>query len=258
MKYTTILIALVLAIAPVLASAQNRTSSEDEREQLREEARAELQEKQQERQQELQKQREEKMGELENKRLENQQRLEERRTEMEKKILERKNEFEAKREEIQNRYEERKAEFEAKREEIKNRLNEERKNRIGEHQQNIKERLGEVVVKLENIVSRTAERIAEEKQAGVDTTVAESLLANAKDKIELAKNSIALIEAIDISTAENPGEAFADLEAQAQTAKEAIKVAHSALVDVIESLKAEREASDTESQNDSEATTTSE
>jgi hypothetical protein len=113
--------------------------------------------------------------------------------------------------------------------------------RIGQFVANIITRYDAAVNRLEILSNRIDSRIAKTEEQKIDVTKAKELLANAKAKIEIAKTSTLNITGnIASSTASSTAELKKEYEivkTEMGKAKEDIKTAHAALVDVVNSLK---------------------
>jgi len=174
--------------------------------------------------------------------------------EVEQKREEIKNRVGEEKEVLKNRIEERREELkqnlEQKREEIKNRVEERRQNatdqiteRVNKFISKIIERFSTAVNRLDILVIRIESRIEKIEARDIDVTEANDLLVIAKNKIETAKTSISLIALPEIidpaasTTASAIKEAFETTKTQIEQAKKDLKAAHTALVEVIKSLK---------------------
>lgn len=167
----------------------------------------------------------------------------------------RKKELEERRESLKEEMEEKrenaKQEFETRKEDIKNQI-EERKGsalakiqeRLKKFNENVVERFEAAVERLEKLAERIDSRIAKMESESINVKDAKDLMVVAKLKIETAKTSISGIdfesEIIASSTATTTiafKKDFESLKLQIEKAKADIKAAHTALVDVINSLK---------------------
>lgn len=146
-------------------------------------------------------------------------------------------------------------EIENKREMLKNSVEERRQNavekikeRVDQFVQNVVNRYEAAVNRLEKLGERIDSRIAKmEKQNtlketsdSTDLSKAKELMVIARTKIEIAKTSIAGITATVSANATTTAlmkEEFKTMKTQVEKAKEDIKVAHVALVDVVKNLK---------------------
>lgn len=166
-------------------------------------------------------------------------------------------EAEQKRETIKNDLESRKEslkqEMEQRKETIKNSIEERRQNiadkievRTSQFVQNVIKRLNAAADRLDILMQRIESRIAKIKERNIDTSAAEELLSVAQSKISEAKTSIAAIsfqpntdsDSASASTTNDViKEAFESTRVQIELAKQNLKEAHSALVDVIKNLK---------------------
>src|SRR3989344_4298661 len=174
--------------------------------------------------------------------------------EMEQKREEIKNRTEEERESLKNRIEERREELkqnlEERREELKNEIEERKQNatdkiteRVNQFVTKIIERFNTAANRLDILVIRIESRIEKIEARDIDTTEAKGLLVIAKEKIDTAKTSISLITLPEITedtastTASSIKKAFETTKIQIEQAKKDLKAAHTALVDVINSLK---------------------
>jgi len=152
---------------------------------------------------------------------------------------------EPKRETIRNKIEEKRGEMASSTAERMQNVFGNISNRVQKFMQTQKERFEAATNRLEKLASRIEARIAKIEAAGTDESESKDLLDEAKAKIETAKTSITLIVFPSVSdssssastTAELMKEAFQTTKEQIAEAKEDLKVAHAALVDVINSLK---------------------
>lgn len=160
------------------------------------------------------------------------------------------------REERKAEFEERKADIEEHRSEMRERMEDRRERfasttalRKAEFSERIKELvlkrathasdlLDAVIERLEKLADRIEARIAVLTERDVDTTDAESALTEAREKIVQAKEAVedvqdALALALE---SETPREALQGVKPLAETAKTALRAAHSALVEAIKAL----------------------
>lgn len=161
---------------------------------------------------------------------------------------------EVKKEKVEQKRETIKDEIEAKKEALKNSIEERRQNaldkikeRVDKFVQNMTERFNAAIERLDTLASRIDSRIAKLKEAKIDATKAERLMATAKTKITVAKTSVSgLTGAISdtASTTASVKEEFKAIKDQIEKAKNDIKAAHAALVDVVNNLKPGQEKLD--------------
>ena len=115
------------------------------------------------------------------------------------------------------------------------------KSMIDQFVQNIIERFDAATGRLEKLADRIDSRIAKMEANKTDVTKAKELLITARAKIEIAKTSTLYIDTnIASSTATSTAalkEDFQTIKIQIEKAKEDIKAAQAALVDVVNSLK---------------------
>lgn len=151
-------------------------------------------------------------------------------------------------------------EIEAKKESLKNSVEERRQNaedkikeRMDQFVQNVKNRYEAAISRLGILADRIDSRIAKiEKQntlketsESTDLSKAKELMVVAREKIEIAKISITDIASTTITTTNTSAsttkeilkQKFNIIKTQIKKAKEDIKTAHAALVDVVNSLK---------------------
>lgn len=153
-----------------------------------------------------------------------------------------KNEIEEKREALKQRVEQ-------KREEIKNSVEERKQNaadkiieRVNQFAINIINRYEAAVNRLEILADRIEFRMAKIEERSIDVSEAKDLMAVAKTKIEIARASV-----LDIASTTNDTtfgtttvavrEDYEVIKTQMRKAKDDIKAAHAALIDVVNSLK---------------------
>lgn len=160
------------------------------------------------------------------------------------------------REEVRNRIEERsenreeqrntiKANIEARKEEVKNAVQERREaveqkvlGRLEKFVSTIVTRFESATGRLETLSARIKSRIDKLNEAGIDTTDSQKLLDEANAKILLAKAEVAKIKPkADEVVSGDTRALYPELKEVVNTAKEAIKEAHSALIEVVKSLK---------------------
>jgi vacuolar-type H+-ATPase subunit I/STV1 len=122
------------------------------------------------------------------------------------------------------------------------------------------ERYTNAIEQLDRTAQKITDLIAKMDTKGLDTTIAKNALANAQLKITAAKNVLATLQTyIDAQTitAKTRVNIMKSVRNKAETSlKSAIKDAHSALVDVINSLKPGRKVSDKAATTTPIATTT--
>lgn len=148
--------------------------------------------------------------------------------------------IEQKREAFANRVETKKAELATRGEEIKKRLETKAQEQVGKIVTNIIERFDSTVQNLIDLRARIESRITKFQEAGSDVSASINLLATADAKLEIAKTEItksqALIDSL-LATASTTPISNTNIHAAVEVAKTSIKDAHSAYVDVVESLK---------------------
>ncbi len=142
-----------------------------------------------------------------------------------------------------------KSEIDAKKESIKNSVEERRQNavnkikeRINKFVENVVARYEAATNRLETLADRIESRITKIESRNIDVIEAKELLTVARSKIETAKISVANIASTTSisSLASTTGaikKEFEDIKTQMERAKEDIKIAHAALVNVVENLK---------------------
>lgn len=132
------------------------------------------------------------------------------------------------------------------------------------HEERLKEFVGKVVGHLERAVERLTaiaekieSRIEKFKEKGIETTGVEAKLVVARGMISLALTSIDAISLVTVSS-NDPRGSLETLRVAINEARSAIKAAHSALVDVVNSLKPGQNKIDRESpENENENATSS-
>ncbi len=144
--------------------------------------------------------------------------------------------------------------IESKKEEIKNNIEERKQNatnqielRLNQFVGNVIERFNAATSRLDILVQRIDSRITKMEAQNIDTTKAKEILVVAKAKIETAKIDIALVTLntnpsassgqVASTTVSALKEAFGITKTQIAKAKQDLKDAHAALVDVVNSLK---------------------
>ena len=139
--------------------------------------------------------------------------------------------------------------IEAKKEALKNSVEERRQNalnkiieRVNQFVQNIIERFDAATNRLEKLADRINSRITKMEARNVDVAKAKELLAAAKAKIETAKISVTGIAGATIDTSLSTTTVavkkdFGIIKTKIEKAKEDIKAAHAALVEVVNNLK---------------------
>lgn len=178
------------------------------------------------------------------------------------------------RDRIETRKEEVKQDVASKTEAIKNSVQERKQTitdkmeeQVNKFTERLRERYDAAVNRLDVLTLRIESRIAKIKAVDIDVSEAEELLIDAKDKIATAKASIALIgtpettttdstTSTDSSTVNALKNSFGETRAQVAKAKEDLKEAHAALVDVINGLKPGQNKLEKEMQANKAATTT--
>lgn len=157
--------------------------------------------------------------------------------------------------EIENKKEALKQEMEQKKEAVKNSVGEIRQNatdkiteRVNQFVEKMIERFNAATNRLDLLVKRIESRITKIESKNIDESKAKELLATAKIKIEAAKSSISLVtfqtnitSAAASTTASTTAaaikNAFKITKTQIEKAKQDLKDAHAALIDVVNSLK---------------------
>ena len=139
--------------------------------------------------------------------------------------------------------------IDAQKESLKNAVEERKQNILGKMKekidkfvQNMLERFDAATNRLEKIADRINSRITKMEAKSVDVSKAKELLTTARTKIDIAKISAAGIASTTniyslSTTTEVIREDFKAVKTQIEKAKEDIKTAHAALVDVINNLK---------------------
>jgi len=141
-----------------------------------------------------------------------------------------------------------KAELEAKKEALVSAVQEKKQSvidqikiRMDQFVQKVVERLGAANNRLEKIAGRIDSRIAKMQAQNIDVAAAKTLLATARTDIETAQTSTAMITADFASSEATSTAALRDeytvVKTEIEKAKNDIKTAHAALVDVVNSLK---------------------
>ena len=154
--------------------------------------------------------------------------------------LDRVEDLRLKREEALKRAEEARQKAAEKREEIRQKLAEEAAKRVQAFAERTLERFEAALERLSKLSERIGSRILKLEENGLNLDRASSLLEEANVKIDEAETSVLEAGELagDVITSENPKEMFAGMRDALNTAKEAIKDAHSALVDSISAIKA--------------------
>jgi hypothetical protein len=124
------------------------------------------------------------------------------------------------------------------REDARIRLSENLQNRIINLTENVTNRLSAVVARYENISARIDTRIEKLNTAGVDTTVAEERLNEAKTLIADAGSKIESLTSIGQAlSGETPRESFAQVRTEILEIRATLRSAHQALLDTVSLLK---------------------
>ena len=150
----------------------------------------------------------------------------------------------------QNNRETIKQNIEAKKESIKNSIEERRENalskieeRVNKFLQHINERFDTAIERLENLARRIDSRIAKLEAEKIDVSKSKEMMLAAKAKIEVAKISVSnlpltLVGSTTSSTTTASIKAdFKSIRTKIEKAKNDIKAAHAALIDVVKNLK---------------------
>lgn len=112
------------------------------------------------------------------------------------------------------------------------------KERFGLFIDRVMDRFNAVMDRFDKIVLRIESRISKIKSEGGKTEEVEALLTTAKGKMDVAKASIAEIKSkADLAIAGDLKALYPSVREQIKKAKEDVKLAHEALVDVIKNLK---------------------
>lgn len=143
------------------------------------------------------------------------------------------------REEAKEKREDLREEVKARREEIKLKVAREVAERVRKHFDRMLKRFDAAIERLEKLADRIESRLDKAAENGKDVFALRIKLDAARAKIAEAQTALdeaaAKFEAV--VGADNPREAFKEVEALMKGVKEKIKAAHAALVDVINSLK---------------------
>ena len=124
------------------------------------------------------------------------------------------------------------------RETQKTMLTSQRQERIINLASNIKERLDAGITRLANITARLYTRIDKLKKSGIDTSLAETKLNEAKDLINTAGNTLAQMESLrTIVSSDSPREAFATIRTQFLDIRTSLMQAHALLRETVALLK---------------------
>lgn len=151
---------------------------------------------------------------------------------------EREKEREEKAETIKDKIEEKRNAVKVNIEEKRGELQEKIMQRALDFTKKVVERYQAAVERLENIAERTDSRIAKFEASGSKQTKAKELMVTAKAKIELARNSVSDIKLDgEATTTAGIKLEFDSLRKAMEKAKEDLKDAHAALVDVIKNIK---------------------
>lgn len=130
--------------------------------------------------------------------------------------------------------------FTAQKEQFRQRIEETRKIRIRAYWGRIMGRMGIATTRLERIADRISSRLDKFQEKGVDVTNPRELLETAKTKITDAKAAVENAKNKIEEIMNSGGDAktiFQQIKDELNKVKQAIKDAHSALVDVIVALK---------------------
>lgn len=124
------------------------------------------------------------------------------------------------------------------RETQKTMLTSQRQERIINLAGNINERLDAAITRLANITARLYTRIDKLKKSGIDTSLAETKLTQAKDIINTSSNELAQIGSIQtIVSSDSPREAFAKIRMQFINIRTSLMEAHALLRETVALLK---------------------
>lgn len=153
-------------------------------------------------------------------------------------------EMEEKRRELIEERESRIEERQEQRDERRQELEERAKERIEAHIEKLVARFEAAIERLVGLSIRIESRIEKFSENGADTSRAETSLEMAKAKIREAQNSLAsaAVLSIEILEGETPGEALTRARREFENAKQAVKDAHSALINAVEALKISADA----------------
>jgi hypothetical protein len=148
----------------------------------------------------------------------------------------RKNTLEEKSLEIQQRLEERKIKIEEKRVKLENN----RKLKIENILENIYTKLNNMILKLNGIADKIEAKIIILNESGKDTGNANTLLNEARNKIELAVSDLEASKTT-LGTVLESEVSKGDIRLVVDTIKDSIKIAHTSLIGVIKELKNTKE-----------------
>lgn len=134
---------------------------------------------------------------------------------------------------------ERKVQMEQKLQEIKNKYQEQRQTRIAAYMEKMINRFNAAATRLETLANRLDSHLTNLETKKVDTIEARALLVIAKTKIQVAKDSIILIQPTTDSALQSIDmkAAFDSVKQIIAATQQTLKDVHAALVDVINSIK---------------------
>ncbi|MEM9336993.1 MAG: hypothetical protein AAGA35_04015 [Patescibacteria group bacterium] len=136
---------------------------------------------------------------------------------------------------------ERREELQLQIEERRAALQERAQERITNLAANMSNRMEAAIERIQNVIDRLTSRIKTLAEEGVDTTSAESFLAESQNNLDLASSLISSIDAevAAVVGSENPRENWQDLKALYTEIKTAIQASHQSLRDTVAALKGE-------------------
>lgn len=143
------------------------------------------------------------------------------------------------REEAKEKRGELREEVKKQREEIKLKVAEQIARRVREHFDRMLKRFDAAIERLEKLADRIESRLDKAAENGKEVTTLRAKLDTARVKIAEAQTALdeAVVKFEEILGMDNPREAFKEVQTIMNNAKDKIKAAHAALVDVINSLK---------------------
>ena len=270
MKKVLITISVLTLALPFVVHAQNPGTSAEVLNQLQNRESREI--KLEARKNQFEQNKDVREGEMEARKNQFEQNKEVRRTDLDARKIEmdarkanvevRRVEFEERRTEIQTRAEEKKTEITQKIEERKLKVEERRtkledkvKAKVENILENVYIRLSAVITKLNGIADRLDNKLSELETRGVDVSNSSNLLEIARQKIDTAISELEASKTALTSTLETEV-SKGDVRTVVESVRSSIKEAHSALVEVIKSLKSTKAEDDNSPEDNNTGATT--
>ncbi len=154
-------------------------------------------------------------------------------------VDERKADVKAEREAVRENVQQRKENIQDRREEVRARLTEKRKETIRRHFDRMMKRFEAALERQQKLAERIQSRIDKAKERGRNTAKAQAALDKALNLWNEAKTSLAEVKGKieGVIAADNPREAFKEVQSLVAQTRDKIKAVHAALIESVRALK---------------------